>query len=265
MTLCPDDKNSVTLGMRLIGCFLLLLAMLLAACEKDGPTTKQIPATLTLEFEATFEGEAIQYNTKWYRNFSGDSFTVQKFNYYISNIQLIRKDGSKLPVPESYYLMEHAEGKQRAQLTGLPAGEFKGIEFLIGVDSLRNTSGSQSGALDPSNNMFWDWNTGYIFFKLEGQYNTLTQPVHGDYAIHIGGFEEPNNCIQRYAVDFPSSLITKSAGQSFIYFHTKLEEVFVNPRFIDFDYYYANLGNGIFRQLSDNYADMFEPYKVVNP
>lgn len=251
--------------MRLLGCIFLLSFFVFGACEKDGPTTKSLPATLTLVFDATFEGEAIQYNNKWYRNFSGDSFTVQKFNYYVTNFRLIRKDGTKLIVPESYYLIQHAEGKQSAQLSGLPAGEFTGIEFLIGVDSLRNVSGSQSGDLDPSNNMFWDWNTGYIFFKLEGQFNTLTQPTRSDYAIHVGGFEEPNNCIQKYETDLPSSLHTKSGRNTLIYFHTRLEEIFVNPRFIDFDYYYANLSNGIFTQLSDNYADMFQPYKVVNP
>jgi hypothetical protein len=34
------------------------------------------------------------------------------------------------------------------------------IKFLLGVDSLKNVSGIQTGALDPAKGMFWTWNTG---------------------------------------------------------------------------------------------------------
>lgn len=242
-----------------------VLLFIQTSCVKDQPVTSKSGAAITLVFDASMKGETLQYDTKWYTNFSGDSFTVQKFNYYISNIRFIRKDGSAFIVPESYHLIEHASGKQRIQLRELPETEFKSIEFIVGVDSLRNTSGSQSGDLDPSNNMFWDWNTGYIFFKLEGRFNTLTQTTRSDYAIHVGGFIEPNNCIQYYKADLPENLITKNNKTTFVYFRTRVEEIFENPRFIDFDYYYANLGNSIFKQVSQNYADMFLPYKIVNP
>lgn len=241
------------------------LFLSIPSCVKDQPAVSKSGAALTLVFEASMNGETLQYDTKWYTNFSGDSFTVQKFNYYISNIRLKRKDGSLFIVPESYHLIQHASGKQSIQLRDLPESEFSNIEFIIGVDSLRNTSGSQSGDLDPSNNMFWDWNTGYIFFKLEGRFNTLTQPVLSDYAIHVGGFMEPNNCIQYFQADLPGTLITKNNKTTLLYIRTRVEEIFEKPRFIDFDYYYANLGNNIFKQLSQNYADMFLPYKVVNP
>ena len=37
----------------------------------------------------------------------------------------------------------------------------------LGVDSLRNVTGVQTGALDPAMDMYWTWNTGYVMAKLE--------------------------------------------------------------------------------------------------
>jgi hypothetical protein len=46
--------------------------------------------------------------------------------------------------------------------------DITGIRFLLGVDSARNVSGIQTGALDPARGMFWTWNSGYVMAKIEG-------------------------------------------------------------------------------------------------
>ena len=56
------------------------------------------------------------------------------------------------------------------KLGELDAGDYDSIAFGIGVDAARNHTGAQDGDLDVSKGMFWTWNTGYIFFKHEGQY-----------------------------------------------------------------------------------------------
>jgi hypothetical protein len=156
------------------------------------------------------------------------------------------------------------EGINTVSLSNLPEGDFIGIEFLLGVDSLRNVSGSQTGDLDPSKNMFWDWNTGYIFYKLEGRFNTLTNTVKGDYAIHIGGYKGKDNCIQACSFSLNKALQLRADKTSGVYFKVKVEEVFQNPKFIDFDYYYATLPNNNSKEISENYRDMFLQYKVEN-
>ncbi len=74
----------------------------------------------------------------------------------------------------------------------MPTGNYTGISYLIGVDSTRNVSGAQTGALAETNGMFWEWNTGYIFLKLEG---TSPQSGEADHVIqyHIGGFRNSTN------------------------------------------------------------------------
>jgi hypothetical protein len=151
-------------------------------------TLHPTPAKLIIRFKAMVNGLPLQPNTKKYHNSSEDTFTVSKFNHYVSKLRLLRNDGSFYEEPESYHLMKHVEGVNSFTLSNLPDGDFTGLQFLIGVDSLRNVSGIQSGDLDVSHGMFWDWNTGYIFFKLEGDYRSQNVPGGAQYAIHIGGF-----------------------------------------------------------------------------
>ncbi|MEO5995248.1 MAG: MbnP family protein [Chitinophagaceae bacterium] len=78
------------------------------------------------------------------------------------------------------------------------------ISFIIGVDSARNFSGAQTGALDPANGMFWTWNSGYIMAKLEGSSPISTQPDNR-IEYHIGGFKDPDNVLQKVVLPFPET------------------------------------------------------------
>ena len=73
-------------------------------------------------------------------------------------------------------------------LTDVPAGNYTGITYTIGVDSLRNTMDvtKRTGNLDiagTAQGMYWAWNSGYIFFKMEG---TSPQIATSNYRYHIG-------------------------------------------------------------------------------
>jgi hypothetical protein len=67
---------------------------------------------------------------------------------------------------------------------------------MIGVDSLRSVSASSEriGVLDIidtrktfDQKMYWAWNSGYIFVKLEGESPQATE-AGGKFKYHIGGF-----------------------------------------------------------------------------
>lgn len=57
------------------------------------------------------------------------------------------------------------------------------VRLTLGVDSVTNAAGVHCCALDPSNGMYWSWQSGYIQFKLEGK-------IKGNQALtlHLGGF-----------------------------------------------------------------------------
>src|SRR5690349_15893494 len=147
---------------------LLLLCLLSAACRKDpDPVPAPQPAApeLVFDFAAVVQGQGKLIKDSVYDNHVGDKFSAGVFKYYISNISLVRADHLVFTEPESYHLISHFEGKERFTVKNIPKGDYVAVRFTIGVDSARNVSGAQTGDLDVSNNMFWDWDTGYLFYK----------------------------------------------------------------------------------------------------
>ena len=123
---------------------------------------------LQINFRHFVGSDSLIFKTKEYVNELGQKYTVTKFKYYISNIQLIN-DSGKVFSSEEYFLINEDEPQSKGfSVKDVPPGNYKTLSFIIGVDSLRNCSGLQEGALDPVKGMFWAWNTGYIFLKLEG-------------------------------------------------------------------------------------------------
>ena len=173
----------------------LLALFTIASCTKEDTTETPTPTTSTGSMSIKFDpywGEDNLVLGNTYTNAFNEEFTPNVFKYYVSNVSLIAVDGSKTKIENTYFLVDHSEGAPKWTIDNIPTGEYTGYEFMIGVDSARNVSGAQEGALDPANQMFWSWNNGYIFYKLEG-----TSPAVADSSqavrFHIGGFQAPNN------------------------------------------------------------------------
>lgn len=239
--------------------------LLIASCKKDVKieTPPIVPPEVVFEYKATMNGALLNAAAQ-YTNAAGDSLSILRLNYYISNIKFRRDDGVVFAEPESYHLNKHLDGRETFSITGLPAGTYTSIEFLIGVDSLRNVSGSQTGVLDVNEGMFWTWNTGYVFFKIEGSCNTLSDPIWDNYSIHIGGFMAPYNCLQTVKIPLSEPLIAKSGHKSTVFWHVHAEEIFMNPSVIGFDKYRGVSGGKASQIISVNYKDMFEVDKIEN-
>ncbi len=251
---------------------LLWLTVVMSACKKDGPAILPEPvplppvvvdtsaqqAKVKFSFNATVNSQTLLPVSKYYQNSSKDFFTVTKFNYYISQVKLQKSDGSWFSEPNSYHLIKHVEKLNEFEMNGVPAGDYTQVSFLIGVDSLRNVSGAQTGALDPANLMFWDWNTGYIFLTLEGAYSNANV-TEGEFAIHVGGFQAPYSCLQTVTLPFPQNMKSVKNGNNQVTIKVAVDEIFKNPKEIGLDYYYGEVIKGpkIFQDLSINYKDMF--------
>ena len=186
--------------------FSLILVMAIlpfAGCEDDdenpSPNTPIVPVDTTMgevliditniiDDSIGLRNVDVSGGTTYYNSF-GEPYTVTKLKYYVSNIQLMRADTVAFTMPESYFLIkEDVDSTKKLVVPGVPSGSYDGVRFMIGVDSTRNVSGAQTGALTQSD-MFWTWVSGYIFFKLEG-----TSPLSPDgITYHVGGFRESNN------------------------------------------------------------------------
>jgi hypothetical protein len=174
----------------------LLLSTLLFSCSKDNnPVDDKTLAPLSIEFDNIVGGQnLILGNEVKYTNSSNEQFTIDNIKYFISNIKLGKADGSTYTVPQdsSYFLI--TEEEDEAELN-VPQGDYTSLTFTLGVDSLRSTMGieDRKGALDPSggmDGMYWGWNSGYIFFKMEGLSDKAPEDPSGQHKFryHIGGF-----------------------------------------------------------------------------
>lgn len=254
---------------------LLLLAGMLSisACKKDSkqaspdPTPETPTGSIQLEFKNMVDTNALTFGTK-YVNANGDTFTVSKFNYFVSNIVFIKTDNSGFAEPNSYHLVKHnSPASWVFTVSGVPTGNYKAVQFMLGVDSTRNVSGAQTGGLDltTAGDMFWGWSSGYIFMKIDG-----TSPQSGSAQktinFHIGGFEGANKTMRNFNFNFGTTTANVSIGTTpMLHFTTNLNEVFKSPVKLSFANLYNITDPGpTARTVADNYADMFSLKSVQN-
>lgn len=176
--------------------FTLATSLFFQGCKKqtDDPDPDSA-GKITFEFRQTVGQQNLAMNGAVYQNSLGEQFSVTMLNYYVSNISLVREDGSLYTVPQndSYFLVrEHLASSKKITLAGVPEGNYTGLRFILGVDSLRNTLdiSQRTGVLDPAgegNGMYWTWNSGYIFLKMEGTSPASSQEGNV-FKYHIGGF-----------------------------------------------------------------------------
>lgn len=260
--------------MKKVNLFLLgILLLALSACKEDKEESAPRQQAGLVQFiisnkAGTTDIDVVTLGT--YVNMAGESFQVNMLKYYVSNVELMEGAEVKYAVPESYFLVDQAKPESRIlQIPEVPPGSYTGVRFLLGVDSTRNVSGSQTGALDPANGMFWTWNTGYIFFKLEGNSPASS---NGELIYHIGGFSETmkTNAIRRHEISFSGrNLIVNGNREAKIYLTADILKLFEGGPSTDDDILISKLSfqmaqGGKALDLADNATYMFNFEKLDN-
>jgi len=133
-------------------------------------------------------GNKILHADSVYQNAFGETFTIRNFKYYISNIILNDADKTQ-SFPDKYFLIDNADTSSLRIELNTSLKNISSIQFLLGVDSIKNVSGVQTGVLDPAKGMFWTWNTGYVMAKLEGNSPVAKMPQHA-FSYHVGGYKQ---------------------------------------------------------------------------
>ncbi len=132
--------------------------------------------------------------------FNDRMLKIHNLKFYISNVKLLSNDSVLFAENESYHLLDFTENKNSFQVI-CNLKSFTQLSFELGVDSVTNENGVKGGDLDPINGMYWAWQSGYINFKLDGDFasnnpNGTLDTNLIDFEYHLGGFLAPNNAIQ---------------------------------------------------------------------
>jgi len=206
---------------------------------------------ITLQFHHKMGDKNLQLFTETYTNKLGEPFSVNRFKYYVSHIVLTDNTGKQQAYINDYFLVDEADSTSRKIMLTTALKNIQTIQFTIGVDSLRNVSGVQTGALDPMKGMFWTWNTGYVFAKLEGQSDSSHAPQH-TLSYHVGGFKQNENALRTVQLSIANrqSLIVNINADILKWFDN------VAPVLISKQAVCHQPGN-LALLLADNYKDMF--------
>lgn len=237
-------------------------------------TLAQNTGNLSIQFDNIVGNEDLVLGTKSYKNAMGEAFNITLFQYYISNIALIQSDGSEYVVPQvlSYFLIREQDSTtQTATLKNIPVGNYTAIRFIVGVDSMRNTANinRRKGCLDvggEAKDMYWAWNSGYIFLKLEGISPNI--PLVGtekepNLTYHIGlfggiGDKKTLNNIRTSKVFFDGTQLGITDGQTTqLTIKTDILKIFKGSTTVRFSENPTVMTSDFSQKIADNYKNMF--------
>lgn len=235
---------------------------LLSGCSREESLQSPLaPVSMTLSH---FAGGQLLALDKPVINPHGEPLTISNLAYYLSNFVLVDASDRTVTLSPQYFLVSEKDAGSKTISFFAPEGTYKAMKILIGVDSARNVSGIQSGALDPANGMFWSWNTGYIFAKLEGKSVVSTAPLQ-NVTYHIGGFKKAESSLQVVLFNFPEPLQVKKARTPSIAVSADIDKWFVGKHAIKIaeSPFCMNPGD-LATKISENYAGMFTVTAISN-
>lgn len=237
------------------------------------PYNENNKANFSIEFDNIAGGQNLQLNTGSYTNASGETFSISLLQYYISNIKVKKANGLEYIVPpdSSYFLIKEGDPETRLAKVRVPEGIYTSVSFVVGVDSLRSTMdiSQRKGVLDPAggmdDGMYWGWNSGYIFFRMEGlsPQAPLDPSGQNKFRYHIGGFggfSAPTiNNIKTITLDLNEGGIARVKGgrSSNVHVMVDIMKIFNGDPIIKI----ATNSNVMFSAnsvpIADNYSTMF--------
>jgi cytochrome c peroxidase len=146
-------------------------------------------ATLQIELAPMYSGEEIQANSLRYRNSAGESFSITRVSYLVSDFALQRHDGSWLEISNSIAWLDLEQNRRSLRLENLPPDGFRSLRFSVGLNpSLNHADIAQFPAghpLNPNlNGLHWSWQGGNIFLALEGLWRNGAGALDG-WAYHL--------------------------------------------------------------------------------
>lgn len=255
--------------------FVAMLSVAFVSCKKTedvaiDPNTKN---TVSIEFDNRVGDQKLVLGTTPYKNSLGEDFTVTTFNYFVSNIALKKDDGTVLKFPDQYFLIRQADAKtQTIQLKDVPSGNYNELTFTVGVDSLKSVSpvAQRTGVLDVTSygedGMYWSWNSGYIFMKIEGISSVAPARASGQkqYQMHVGGYgggfeggpKLPNN-LRAVKLSMNNAATVRGTIAPMIHLLADAKQIFDGPNKVSLVTTNNVHSPAVATPIADNYMGMF--------
>jgi cytochrome c peroxidase len=146
-------------------------------------------ATLQIEITPRVSGENLQPASLRYQTWAGESFSITRVSYLVSDFGLQRNDGMWLEISNSVAWLDFDQNRNSIWLERIPAGEFSTVRFTVGLNTNLNHADVATfpagHPLNPNlNRLHWSWQGGFIFLALEGLWRNSSGELDG-WAYHL--------------------------------------------------------------------------------
>ncbi|MFY8005561.1 MAG: MbnP family protein, partial [Chitinophagaceae bacterium] len=160
---------------------------------------------ISLQFLPYAANKSIALGIDTITNAANETMVINRFQFYLYDFCLIDDKGKKEALTDSVFLIDMQNESTSNLRFSHKMQQPVAISWKIGVDSIQQTTGVQTGSLDPLNGMFWTWKTGYIYAKLEGQ-SPYSKAAGRYVSYHVGGYQTGENALQAVTIPIKTSV-----------------------------------------------------------
>lgn len=137
-----------------------------------------------------FNGSALVLDKPVYTTGTGQTFSVTRLDFLLSNIALRNDQGQWLEQTNWQAYLSAGAARLSCSVSNFPGGRYNRIKFHVGLrEDLNHSNPAQFHAAHPLNpvlnGLHWNWAGGYVFLALEGHWRTSSGEWSG-YAYHLG-------------------------------------------------------------------------------
>ncbi|MDZ7934478.1 MAG: MbnP family protein [Emticicia sp.] len=134
--------------------FLAIFATVaIISCSKEDEISPNDKNSVILKFDNRIGDQKLVLGATKAKNAAGEEFTVTRLNYFVSNIALKKENGEVVKFADQYFLIRQSDANSlNITLKDVPAANYTGLSYTIGVDSLKSISdvAQRTGCSRPS-------------------------------------------------------------------------------------------------------------------
>jgi hypothetical protein len=202
----------------------------LQSCEKE-PEKKEEPKILkglTLSVVPTWENATMITGKMQYNKPDGEVLLLRTWGMILSKLALVKDDNTAVLLGDGYQWVDVSSGRLSFNYPDVPTGNYKGIQFQLGLDSAVNHGDPTIWPADhPLNGnltgLHWGWAGGYIFQAFDGEFkaNSSSTAING-FSFHTAGIAFKRSFFMPYSFELAGTHKTAEL-------EIKADEYFKNP------------------------------------
>lgn len=195
------------------------MLFIFVSCSKDNnDEVNSITGSgkIGLEFDNVYGGANLILDTQINTTSQNENLKISNLKYIVSNIVLINENGTTYTYPKnkSYFVVDETDTEsQTIELTDVPAGNYLGVKFGIGVDQEQFNLGAAGQGdfltLAQNEGMMWSWSAGYKFVMFEGTFTSSTVTSDTSFMVHTGKTGTDYN-YKEITVTFPEKALVRT-------------------------------------------------------